>query len=107
VSRRVVVRPLAKDDLGEQALFIAKDSVNAALRFLDAAQAAFERLRSFPEIGRSREFLHAALRGVRSWPIPKFEKHVIFYRISGDLVEILRVVHSGRDLDRIFGPEDR
>lgn len=107
MSCRVVVRPLAESDLDEQALYIAQDSVNAALRFLDAAQSAFDRLRSFPEIGRSREFLHPDLRGVRSWPIPKFEKHVIFYKISGDLVDVLRVVHSARDLDSIFGPEDR
>ncbi|HEV7506524.1 MAG TPA: type II toxin-antitoxin system RelE/ParE family toxin [Thermoanaerobaculia bacterium] len=99
--------PLAESDLDEQALHIAQDSVNAALRFLDAAQAAFDRLHSFPEIGRSREFLHPELKDVRSWPIPKFEKHVVFYRLSGDLVDILRVVHSARDLDRIFGPEDR
>ena len=107
MSCRVVVRPLAESDLDEQALYIAQDSVNAALRFLDAAQSAFERLRSFPEIGRSREFLHPDLRGVRSGPIPKVEKHVIFYKVSGDLVDVLRVVHSARDLDSIFGPEDR
>jgi len=107
VSRRIVVRPLAKSDLDEQALYIAQDSVNAALRFLDAAQAAFDRLSSFPEIGTRREFLHLDLRDVRSWPIPKFEKHVIFYRISGSLVDILRVVHSARDLDSILGPENR
>jgi toxin ParE1/3/4 len=107
VSHRVVVRSLAQSDLDEQALYIAQDSVDAALRFLDAAQAAFERLRAFPEIGRSREFLHPDLRVIRSWAIPKFEKHVIFYRLSGDLVDVLRVVHSVRDLDSIFGSEDR
>lgn len=107
MSRRVVVRPLAESDLDEQALHIAKDSVSAALRFLDAAQAAFDRLHSFPEIGRAREFLHPDLKGVRSWPIPKFEKHVVFYRLSGDLIDILRVVHSARDLDSILGPENQ
>ena len=107
MSRRVVVRPLAQSDLDEQALYIAKDSVNAALRFLDAAEAAFDRLCSFPEIGRSRDFLRSELKDIRSWPIPKFEKHVVFYRVPGDVVDILRVVHSARDLNRIFGPEER
>jgi len=107
VSRRVVVRPLAKIDLDEQALYIAKDSVNAALRFLDAAESTFDRLRSFPEIGRRREFRHPDLRDLRSWPIPGFEKHVMFYRVFRDLVDILRVVQTWRDLDRIFGPEKR
>jgi toxin ParE1/3/4 len=107
VSHRLVVRPLAKSDLDEQSLHIAKDSVNAALRFLDAADSAFDRLRSFPGVGTRRQFLHSDLKDVRSWPIPEFEKHVIFYRVSPGLVDILRVVHTARDLDRIFGPEDR
>jgi toxin ParE1/3/4 len=107
VSRRVVVRPLAKDDLDEQALYIAQDSIAAALRFLDAAESAFDRLSHMHEVGRRREFLHPELANVRSWPIPKFEKHVIFYRTTGEVVDILRVLHAARDLERISGPEDR
>jgi toxin ParE1/3/4 len=107
VSRGFVIRPLAKSDLDEQALFIAQDSVNAALRLLDAAESAFDRLRSFPEIGRRRWFRHPDLKDVRSWPIPGFEQHVIFYRAARDFVDVLRVVQTAQDLDRIFGPEDR
>jgi toxin ParE1/3/4 len=107
VSRRLVARPLAKSDLDDQALFIAKDSVNAALRLLDAAESAFDRLRSFPEIGKRRWFLRSDLRDVRSWSIPGFEQHVIFYRVDRDYIDVLRVVQTAQDLDRIFGPEDR
>ena len=106
MSRPYVVRPLAKGDLDEQAGHIAEDSVNAALRFLDQAQAAFDRLQSFPSVGTRRRFRHPELNDVRSWPIPGFEKHVIFYKVSEGLVDILRVIHSARDLDRILGPED-
>jgi toxin ParE1/3/4 len=107
VSRRVVVRPLAKEDLDEQALYIAKDNVAAALRFLDAAESAFSRLSHMHEVGSRREFARPELANVRSWPIPGFEKHVIFYQSAGGVVDILRVVHSARDLERIFGPETR
>ncbi len=106
MSRRVVVRPLAKEDLDEQALYIARGSVSAALRFLDAAEAAFDRLGSLNEIGRRRSFVHPELFTVRSWPIPGFEKHVIFYRAVGGVVDVLRVLQAARDLERIFGPED-
>jgi plasmid stabilization system protein ParE len=68
VSLRLVVRPLAQSDLDEQAHYIAQDSLDAALRFLDAAEAAFDRLAGFPEAGRRREFRHPDLRDVRSWP---------------------------------------
>jgi toxin ParE1/3/4 len=107
VSRRVVVRPLAKDDIDEQARHIALDSVSAALRFLDAAESAIDGLGAMSEIGRRRSFLHPALTDVRSWPVPGFEKHVIFYRCSEGVVDVLRVLHAARDLERILGPEDR
>lgn len=54
MKRRLAVRPLAKGDLDEQARYIARDNVEAALRFLDAAEEAFDHLRSSPEIGKTR-----------------------------------------------------
>ncbi|HKH44947.1 MAG TPA: type II toxin-antitoxin system RelE/ParE family toxin [Thermoanaerobaculia bacterium] len=106
MSLRVVVRPTARRDLAELSRYIAQDSPGAALRFLDAARAAFERLGFFPDAGRRRQFSHPALAGVRSWPISGFDRHVIFYRASQGRVDILRVIHSARDLVGIFGPED-
>jgi toxin ParE1/3/4 len=107
VSRRLFVQRLAEDDLAEQAGYIVGDSVDAALRFLTAAEESFTRLAAFPEIGRRRKFHHPDLTGVRSWPVPGFEKHLIFYRLTERGVEILRVLHSARDLDSILGHEDR
>jgi toxin ParE1/3/4 len=106
LSRRLVVRPLAREDLDEQARYIASDSIDAAIRFLDAAEAAFDRLRSTPEIGKLWKFQRSDLSGVRSWPVPGFEKHLIFYRVDSRMVDVLRVVHSARDLASLFGLSD-
>jgi toxin ParE1/3/4 len=106
VKPRIVVRPKAEADLNEQARYIARDSLDAALRFWDAAESAFDRLLSFPEIGTSRRFQHPSLSSVRSWPIPGFEKFVIFYRASSTRIDVLRIIHAARDLAGIFGPED-
>jgi plasmid stabilization system protein ParE len=106
VKRRLVVRPLAKSDLDEQARYIAHDNVEAALRFLEAAEAAFDRLRSLPEVGKIRKFQHPGLAGVRSWLLPGFERHSIFYRMDSAKVDILHIIHTARDLAGIFGPED-
>ncbi|HEY4591728.1 MAG TPA: type II toxin-antitoxin system RelE/ParE family toxin [Thermoanaerobaculia bacterium] len=105
MKHRVVVRPKAEADLNEQARYIARDSLDAALRFWDAAESAFDRLLSFPEIGTSRRFQHPALSNIRSWPIPGFEKYVIFYRATSTGVDVLRIIHAARDLSGIFGPE--
>lgn len=106
MKRRLVIRPRAKADLDEQSRYIARDSLDAALRFLDAAESAFDRLQALPEIGRSRKFQHPALSNVRSWAIQGFEKYVIFYRADSTGVDVLRIIHAARDLVAIFGPED-
>jgi len=53
-------------------------------RMLDAA---FHRIRSFPEIGRVQD------EGIRAYAI---RHHVILYRYEDDTVTILRVMHPRR-----------
>ena len=105
MSLQVFIRPAVWRDLAEQSGHIAEDSPTAALRLLEAARSAFDLLGGFPEIGKLRRFSHPKLSGVRSWPIKGFETHVIFYRASEHRLDILRVIHSARDLTGIFGHE--
>lgn len=42
---RIIVLPRAEADIVESAQFIAEDSLDAALRFMDQAQVAFNFLR--------------------------------------------------------------
>ena len=97
--RRVERRPRARLDVLEQAVYLGEEATEeVALRFVDAVDAAFRRLADTPEIGRLREFRSVRLAGLRSWPVPGFPKHLIFYRVDEDLVEVVRVVHGARDL---------
>jgi len=97
--RRVERRARARLDVLEQAIYLGEEaSEEVALRFIDAVDAAFRRLADTPEIGRLREFRSARLAALRSWPVPGFEKHLIFYRVDAELVEVVRVVHGARDL---------
>lgn len=50
-----------------------------------------------PEAGRSRSELQM---GLRSFPVGRY---LIFYRPSATSVEIVRVLHSARDVDAMFG----
>ena len=58
-------------------------------------------LGQFPSSGRSRDEI---LPGLRSFPVSGF---VIFYRIEIDQVEIVRVVDGRRDVDSIFGEDEK
>lgn len=97
--RRVERRPRARLDVVEQAIYLGQEaSEEVALRFIDAVDAAFRRLADTPEIGRLCELRSPRLAGLRSWSVPGFEKHLIFYRVDEDLVEVVRIVHGARDL---------
>ncbi len=34
-------------------------------------------------------------------PVRGFERHLVFYRLAGDALELIRVYHAARDVDEI------
>jgi toxin ParE1/3/4 len=100
LSRRVQLRRTAEDDIDDHFLFLAEESVAAALRFHDAARSALARLGEVPEIGARRQTSNPALAGVRVWPIPDFPNYLIFYFASEHGIDVVRVLHASRDLGR-------
>ena len=95
----------ALSDLDEQARFIQRDSPNAAIRFLAAAEATFQRLASMPELGQRQEFGRHELAGIRVWQVQGFENFIICYRIIENGIEIIRVLHAARDQEAAFNDE--
>ena len=92
----------AYSDLNEQAKYIQRDSPQAAIRFLAAAEATFERLAATPELGQRQEFGRAELAGLRVWQVQGFDNYLVFYRPIERGIEVLRVLHAARDIAAIF-----
>ena len=99
---RVVILPEADEDIAEAFLYISQDSVDAAVRFLVAVRADARKLAEMPGMGATREFARPDLQGVKFWPIGGFRNHLIFYRRIEDGIEVLRVIHGARNIDRQF-----
>lgn len=55
-----------------------------------------------PAIGTQRAFRNRRYSSVRMWPIDGFERYLVFYRVLDDGVEVLRVLHGSRDIERLF-----
>ena len=55
-----------------------------------------DRLVQNPEMGKRRDEIRSGLRSFLKG------HHIIFYRILSDKIRIVRVLHSRRDLTRIF-----
>ena len=99
---RLVVRDEARDDVLDIAGYLAKDSLEAALRFMAATERDFARLADMPGMGQRRRARNSALQGLRSLPVGGFRKYLIFYLPLPDGIEVVRVWHGARDLRRFL-----
>jgi toxin ParE1/3/4 len=99
---RIVRPPRVRQDLVEIASYIGEDSPRSAERFLAAAERTIERLARQPLSGSPYALEHPALADVRMTPIQRFTRYLIFYRVEGDAVQLLRIVHGARDLPTLL-----
>jgi len=90
-------RPLAAEDIAGVWDHIAADSLRAADRWIDQLDEQFRLLATQPLMGRARDEL---LHGLRSFP---FGRYVIFYEPIDGGIDVVRVLHSSRDVDAQFG----
>ena len=95
--------PRAKADILDLAEFLARSSLAVAERFIDAAEASIQDLILMPEMGNPWETENPRLRGLRYRPVKGFKNHLVFYRVTAESIDIVRVLHATRDLDAIVG----
>ena len=97
---KVVIAATARGDLAEIGDYIAKESPERALAFVNAIRAALLRLgdapRAYPVVPRYGD------AGVRR---RSFRGYLIFYRVDPAAVTVLRVLHGARDYERLLFPD--
>jgi toxin ParE1/3/4 len=99
-------RPEAKLDLLQHYVYLARQNVEVAKRFLTSAQDAAKTLARFPGMGAARPVKNPALAGLRMWPIKRFENYLILYLPTSIGIDIVRVLHGARDIDTIFDSDN-
>jgi toxin ParE1/3/4 len=98
----VLVTPAAKKDLFEIADFIADQSLDSGLRFLDKVETSFQKLAEMPELGAVCPFRHAEITGIRVRAVTGFPNHLIFYRVETEQICVIRVLHGSQDWENII-----
>ena len=90
----------AEADLEDIAYYIAKESgsLETARCVIESITDRFHLLGANPYAGRARD--DDLGPGRRSFPA---DRYIIVYRVSGRDVLILRVAHSSRDIEALFG----
>jgi toxin ParE1/3/4 len=110
---RARFRPLARRDLLEQILHLAEGAgAKTAALYFDAVQATCETLAIQPQAGKLFATANPRLSGPRRFPIRKpFRNYLIFYQASEEALDVIRVLHGGRDIEAIlaaaYGPANR
>lgn len=83
------------------AWYVEKADVEVAWRFQHALDNSLVKLSILPDLGRPRHFRHPKLQGLRSFLVEHpFEKILIFYRASENVLEAVRLMHGARNLPR-------
>ena len=101
---RVLKREAAKRDLVAQWVWYAENAdIEVADRFLTAADKTLALLATQPESGAPFFVRKPELQGMRRFPVSDgFENILLFYFPLKDGVDLVRVIHGSRDLDRLL-----
>ncbi len=94
----------AKDDLDSIAEYIADQSGSRAVaeRLMHELRGKCAQLAAAPiQMGRTRSDLHP---GLRSHP---HKAYIIFFRYEGDVLEIVGVIDSHRDIPPLFDVDEQ
>jgi plasmid stabilization system protein ParE len=96
VRHELLKRTQFLEDYREKVEYLAEANVLAADRFCDAVESALEVLALHPEIGPKAGFPKAP--EIRFWPLRRFPKYLILYRVFGSSIVLVRLLHSSRDV---------
>ena len=91
-----VFSPLAVRDLEDILVYIARDSRDAAARFIETLKDKCVTLSRFPLLGARRDHF---VDGLRVFAVGNY---AIYYRIEHEVVRIERVLHGARDISALF-----
>lgn len=99
---RIVRPPQFQRDIVNIATYIGQDSPAAAGRFVAAVERTLRRLSDHPLAGSPYPLTHPELESVRKLSVSRFRHYLIFYRILGGEVQLLRLVHGARDIPTLL-----
>jgi toxin ParE1/3/4 len=98
MTLKVKFTTLARQDLRHLQTYIAQHNPIAARRLRTRIEEACAHLAAMPATGQARPELSPSLR---CFPV---NPYTIYYRVMPDNVQIVRVIHQARHIERITFP---
>ena len=97
MSKRYQLAEAAKRHVDEIGVFIADDSIDAALKVYDALEEAFELLAENPGIGHTREDLTD--RPLKFWSVFSY---LVVYDPASVPLTVVAILHGARDVGQLL-----
>jgi len=105
MTKRIIIRPKAGQDLDDHFAYIAENNFEAALQFFDSARSTIAQLARMPGIGSLYPAENSRLQGLRKWAVKDFRKYLIFYFERDDAIEVVRILYATQDSSSILEDE--
>ena len=102
----LVQRASARRDILAIVDRISDDNPSAAATLYDAYEYSLKLLQNTPNMGRVYQSADPRLANIRVWPIHRFPNYLLFYRRTGDTVEVLHIWHGARDIPALLAKLD-
>jgi toxin ParE1/3/4 len=96
MKRQCIISPTASRDLATIIDYFLARNIEAGDNFAARFEQKCRNIANFPMIGRHYPELSPQLRGI------PLDSYIIFYRVTDDCIEIVRVVSGYQDLRSIF-----
>ena len=99
---KVLIDPLAKQDMKEIFLYVASnDSISSADKLLDSIEATILRLEEYPERGHIPQELRQT--GIKRYLEIHFKPYRIIYEIENNLIYVHSVLDGRRNIQELLG----
>jgi toxin ParE1/3/4 len=95
-----ILSPTATRDLNNISSYFAQQNIEAGERILEIFIKKCTRLIDFPNMGKSYDFMRSGIRGI------PLEGYIIFYRVIGTNIIVLRVVSGRQNLVSLFDDDE-
>ncbi|MBE8998600.1 MULTISPECIES: type II toxin-antitoxin system RelE/ParE family toxin [unclassified Nostoc] len=105
MTKRIIILPLASQDLDNYFAYIVENNVEAALHFFDSARMTIAQLAKMPEVGSLYRVSNPRLQGLRKWAVKHYRKYLIFYIVWEDAIEVVRILYATQDISSILDSE--
>jgi len=102
MTKRIIIRPKASQDLDDHFAYIAENNLEAALRLFDSARTTIAQIAKMPGIGSPYPVENPRLQGLRKWAVKDFRRYLIFYFERDDAIEVVRILYATQDISSIL-----